>query len=108
MPYHFVAVEATTMDCASIILPMTPPDGAAAIRTGLSPSCCALIFCKPPNRTLEDVSDPVSATPSHPIIAPKNGWEYASLRKRQPKVASVPEYLVTKPNANMQAIVSSE
>src|ERR671910_190048 len=25
-PYHLVAVEATTMLCASIILPITPPD----------------------------------------------------------------------------------
>ena len=37
-PYHLVAVEATTIDCASIILPMTPPDElAAAISTGLIP-----------------------------------------------------------------------
>ena len=73
-PYQRVAVEATTMLCASIILPMTPPELlAAAIRIGLRPSCCALIFCRPPNSTLDAVSEPVSATPSQPSSVPKNG-----------------------------------
>jgi hypothetical protein len=73
-PYHLVAVEATTIDCASIILPITPPDElAAAIRTGLKPSCSAEVFCKPPNKTLDAVSDPVSATPSQPSRVPKKG-----------------------------------
>ena len=39
-PNQLVAVEATTIDCASIILPITPPDElAAAIRIGDRPSC---------------------------------------------------------------------
>ena len=55
-PNQFVAVEATTMLWASIILPITPPElFAAAISTGDRPSCSALIFCKPPNSTLEEV-----------------------------------------------------
>src|SRR3981081_460271 len=73
-PNQLVAVEATTIDCASIILPMTPPDElAAAIRIGDRPSCSEVIFCKLPNSTLEAVSDPVSATPSHPSKVPKKG-----------------------------------
>src|SRR3974377_559853 len=73
-PNQLVAVEATTIDCASIILPMTPPDEfAAAIRTGDRPSCCEVIFCRLPNSTLDAVSDPVSATPSQPSSVPKNG-----------------------------------
>src|SRR3981189_2172058 len=73
-PYQLVAVEATTIDCASIILPMTPPDEfAAAIRTGEMPSCCDVIFCRLPNRIFDDVSDPVSATPSQPSKVPKKG-----------------------------------
>ena len=59
---------------ASIILPMTPPVLlAVTISTGLKPSCCAVIFCRLPNRTFELVSEPVSATPSHPSNAAKNG-----------------------------------
>src|SRR5216683_4590033 len=66
-PNQLVAVEATTIDCASIILPITPPEElAAAIRIGDKPSCSAVIFCNPPNSTFEAVSEPVSATPSQP------------------------------------------
>src|ERR1700748_1061721 len=73
-PYQLVAVEATTIDCASIILPITPPDEfAAAIKIGDRPSCCDVIFCRLPNSTFEAVSDPVSATPSQPSSVPKNG-----------------------------------
>src|SRR5256885_13197543 len=69
-----VAVEATTMDCASIILPITPPELLAApMRLGDRPSCSAATFCMPPNSTFDAVSEPVSATPSQPIRVPKKG-----------------------------------
>ena len=59
---------------ASIILPITPPvELAVVMRIGLSPSCCAVIFCRLPKSTFELVSEPVSATPSQPSIAAKNG-----------------------------------
>src|SRR6201991_1513758 len=74
-PYQLVAVEATTIDCASIILPITPPEElAAAIRIGDRPSCSEVIFCRLPNSTLEAVSDPVSATPNQPSSVPKKGY----------------------------------
>src|SRR6266853_6260336 len=73
-PYQLVAVEATTIDWASIILPITPPDELAApIRIGDSPSCSEVIFCRLPNRMLEAVSEPVSATPSQPSRVAKKG-----------------------------------
>src|SRR6202012_1728280 len=73
-PYQLVAVEATTIDCASIILPMTPPDElAAAISTDDMPNCSDVIFCRLPNRMFDAVSDPVSATPNQPSSVPKNG-----------------------------------
>src|SRR5436305_15013468 len=73
-PNQLVAVEATTIDCASIILPMTPPDELAPlIRIGDRPSCSEVIFCKPPNRTFDVVSVPVSATPRQPSNVPHNG-----------------------------------
>src|SRR6202011_4165048 len=74
-PNQLVAVEATTIDCASIILPMTPPDEfAAPIRIGERPSCSEVIFCRLPNSTFEAVSDPVSATPTQPSKVPKKGY----------------------------------
>src|SRR3954453_23429597 len=91
-PNQLVAVEATTIDCASIILPMTPPDEfAAPIRIGERPNCSEVIFCRLPNSTgkrpicsevifykfpnsrFEPVSEPVSATPSQPSSVPKKG-----------------------------------
>ena len=45
-PCCCVAAAATTMLWASIILPITPPElFAAAINTGLTPVCSAVILC---------------------------------------------------------------
>src|SRR5580700_2580804 len=108
-PNQLVAVEATTIDCASIILPMTPPDELAAhIRIGDSPSCSEVIFCNPPNSTLEAVSEPVSATPSQPKSVPKNGYSTPAPAKARPKVASMPENRVKVPIASIAAIVIKE
>src|SRR5947208_8035826 len=91
-PNQLVAVEATTIDCASIILPITPPDELAApIRIGDMPSCSEVIFCRLPKSTLEAVSDPVRATPSQPSKVPKNGYIQPVCAKARPSVASMPE-----------------
>src|SRR5258707_15626854 len=98
-PYQRVAVLATTIDCASIIFPITPPELlAAAIRVGLRPSCVAGIFCTLPNTTLEEVSEPVSATPSHPNIVPKKGHRNPVFGKARPRVAASPQYRVVNPS----------
>src|ERR1700722_3276877 len=95
-PTWLVAAVAIQMDWASVILPMTPPALLVAhMRMGLRLSCWAVIFCRPPKRTLEEVSLPVSATPSHPMKEPKNGKSQPVLVKAKPKTASMPEYLVT-------------
>src|SRR5258708_36863754 len=74
-PYQLVALEATTIDCASIILPITPPDELAApIRLGDRPSCSEAIFCRLPNSTLEAVAKPVSATPNQLSGLPRKGY----------------------------------
>src|SRR5205823_13941090 len=91
-PNQLVAVEATTIDCASIILPITPPEELAApIRIGDRPSCSEVIFCRLPNSTLDAVSDPVSATPSQPSSVPKNGYSTPVAPKAKPSGARNPE-----------------
>src|ERR1044072_1247448 len=108
-PNQLVAVEATTIDCASIILPITPPEELAAlIRIGASPSCSEVIFCRPPKSTFEAVSDPVSATPSQPSSAPKNGYSTPVCANASPSVASRPEKRVSVPMPSIAMIVSSE
>src|SRR6202163_1014303 len=108
-PYQLVAVEATTIDCASIILPMTPPDELAApIRIGDRPSCSEVIFCRLPNSTFEAVSDPVSATPSQPSSVPKKGYSTPVAANARQSVASTPDSRVRVPIASIAEIVISE
>src|SRR6201991_948770 len=108
-PNQLVAVEATTIDCASIILPITPPEElAAAIRIGDRPSCSEVIFCRLPNRMLEDVSDPVSATPNQPSSVPKKGYSTPVAANARPSVASTPDRRVKVPIASIAEIVISE
>src|SRR5882724_2472242 len=108
LPTWLVAAVATQIDCASTILPMTPPALlAAVIKTGSNPSCWAVIFCKLPNNAFDDVSLPVRATPNHPRKVPKNGKNHPVWVNASPKTASVPEYRVTKPNPSMAEMAST-
>ena len=88
-PYHSVAVLATTMLCASIIFPITPPQLLAdAIKVGDTPTCSAEILCKLPNNTLEEVSEPVSATPNQPT-APSTSVSCAAFpQPRAPRTST--------------------
>src|SRR6266542_3408120 len=83
-PYQRVAVLAATMLCASTILAITPPLLlAAAISVGLRPSCSAVIFCRLPKSTFEDVSDPVRAAPQPAQRPPEERVQHARLREGQ-------------------------
>src|ERR1700690_1780550 len=108
-PYQLVAVEATTIDWASIILPITPPEELAApISTDDRPSCSEVIFCRLPNRMFDAVSDPVSATPSQPSSVPKKGYSTPVAANARPSVASTPDNRVSVPIASIAEIVISE
>src|SRR5438132_10049350 len=105
LPTWFVADVATQMDCASTILPITPPaELAAHIRTGSRLSCCAVIRCRLPNKAFDEVSLPVSATPSQPKNVPKNGNSHPVRVNARPSTASKPEYRVVNPNPSMNEI----
>src|SRR5258707_9652129 len=108
-PYQLVAVEATTIDCASIILPITPPEEfAAPISTEERPSCSEVIFCRLPNRMFDAVSDPVSATPNQPSRVPKNGYSTRVAVKARPSVASTPDSGVSVHIARIAEILIGE
>ncbi len=80
------------IDCASTILPITPPAlFAAHIRTGSICSCCAVIRWRLPNRAFDDVSLPVKATPSQPRNVPKKGNHHPVRVNASPSTASSPE-----------------
>src|SRR5258705_13760216 len=63
--------------------------------------------CKLPNNAFDEVSLPVSATPSQPRNVPKNGKNHPVCVNARPKTASVPEYLVTKPSPSMAEMAST-
>ena len=68
MPCRPVALVPTARFRGLIIFPSTPPEELApTVRLGLSPICWAVTFWRLANRSLEEVSEPVSATLSHPI-----------------------------------------
>ena len=72
---------------------MTPPELLGSDqyrRPAESLSCCAEIFCKLPNSTLDDVSLPVRATPSQPMNGEKNGNNIPVEASAIPMVVSVP------------------
>src|SRR5260370_597355 len=77
---------------------------AAHMSTGSIPSCCEVIRCKLPNSALDDVSLPVSATPSQPRNVPKNGYAQPVRVNARPSTASSPEYRVTYPSPSMNEI----
>ncbi len=71
-------------------------------------SCCAVTRCRLPKRTFDDVSLPVNATPSQPMIGEKNGNKAPVPASAIPIVASLPLKRVIKPSASMRAIVTKE
>src|SRR5581483_5462802 len=66
LPVCCVAALETTMDWASIILPITPPALLAApISTALRPSCSAVTFCKLPNNAFDPAPRPGQTQPEY-------------------------------------------
>jgi hypothetical protein len=82
-----VALVPTARFWGLIIFPRTPRgEFAPTVSTGLTPICCAVTFCRLAKRALEEVSEPVSATPSHPMNEAKNGNRRPVAAKARPRV----------------------
>src|SRR5215216_6838195 len=87
LPWRPVELVPTARFCGLIILPNTPPEELApTAKTGLTPICWAVTFCRLAKRAFEEVSEPVSATPSHPMNEAKNGKRRPVVAKDRPKV----------------------
>src|SRR6059036_435550 len=108
LPTWSVADVATVMDCASTILPITPPaELAAHMRIGSSLSCCAVMRCRLPNKAFEEVSLPVRATPNQPRYVPKKGYSHPVRVNASPSTASSPEYRVVNPSPSMKEMATT-
>ncbi len=82
--------------CGEIIFPSTPPELlAAAMSVGDSPASSAALTWRAPKRALEDVSDPVTATPSQPISAERNAKKPPAPAAHRPRVTVWPDWFIT-------------
>src|SRR5215210_750833 len=92
--------------CGEIIFPSTPPELlAAASSVLLTPASFAAATCRPPNSALDDVSDPVTATPSQPIIGDRNANKDPAPAAHSPSVIVWPDWFITYASASTEATV---
>src|SRR5215213_8348101 len=105
-PWRPVALVPTARFCGEIIFPRTPPEELApTVRLGLRLSCWAVTFCKLANRAFEEVSEPVRATPSHPMIGAKNGNRKPVAAAARPRVKVMPAELSRNPGPRTETMV---
>ena len=87
-----VAASTMAMLCSEIIFP-SPPAAAleAAVSIGLRCSVPAVMTCRLPKSAFEEVSLPVTNTPSQPRNALKKGNSQPVAAQARPSVAIMPE-----------------
>ena len=82
--------------CGEIILPSTPPElFAAASRVGERPASLAAVTCSAPKSAFEEVSEPVTATPSQPISGDRNAKNAPAPAAQRPSVMVWPDWFIT-------------
>src|SRR6185312_11434614 len=87
LPCRFTAEAAIARFWGEIILPSTPPEElAAAIRVWDRFACWAAVICSTPKRELEEVSEPVTATPSQPRIGDRKAKKLPAPATHRPRV----------------------
>src|SRR3954453_16918615 len=92
--------------CGEIILPSTPPELlAAAISVGERSACLAAVTCSAPNSALDEVSEPVTATPNQPSSDERNAKAPPAPASHWPIVIVWPERFMTYAMASTQATV---
>src|SRR3954470_11628242 len=90
------AAAAMARFCGEIIFPSTPPELLdAAIRTWSRPACLAAFTCSAPNREFDDVSEPVTATPSQPRIGENPAKDPPAPAIQRPNVVVWPDAFIT-------------
>src|SRR5919204_2050249 len=92
--------------CGEIIFPNTPPEElAAAISVGLRPAFFAAVTCRAPNSELDDVSEPVTATPNQPMIGDRKANALPAPASHSPRVIVSPEKFMTNASESTDATV---
>src|SRR5688500_17114464 len=105
-PTRPTAAAPIAIDCGEIIFPVTPPEAfALTVTTGSTPRASADVDFNLQNKALEDVSDPVRNTPSHPRMGEKKGNRAPVPASAIAMVIDIPELFAMKANPTIDAIV---
>src|SRR5688572_476092 len=105
-PTRPTAAAPIAIDCGEIILPVTPPEAfALTVTTGSTPRVSAEVDCNLQNKALDDVSDPVRNTPSHPRMGEKNGNRAPVPASAIAMVMDIPELFAIKAKPTTEAMV---
>src|SRR3954454_10899671 len=92
--------------CGETILASVPPDEFdAANSVALRSADAAALICRAPKRALDDVSEPVTAVPSQPIMGEKTAKTAPAPASHVPMVSVWPESFMTYASANTEATV---
>src|ERR1700730_2212472 len=93
--------------CGEIILPSTPPELLpAAISAGASPALVAAVTCRAPKSEFEEVSDPVTATPSQPRMGEISANAPPTPAIQVPRVMVCPDAFITNASASTAITVT--
>jgi hypothetical protein len=78
---------------------------ALTVTTGSTPRVSADVACNLQNSALDEVSDPVRNTPSHPRIGEKKGNKIPVLARAIAIVIDIPELFAINANPTTEAMV---
>ena len=59
------------------------------------PASCAAVTCSAPNSALDEVSEPVTATPSQPISGDRKAKKSPAPAAQRPSVMVWPDWFIT-------------
>src|SRR5665648_180815 len=111
LPDILTAAAAIARFWGETILPSTPPEElAAAIRYGLIPTCLAAETCNAPKSEFDEVSEPVTATPSQPRRGEMSANAAPAPAIQLPSVPVWPEAFMTyaRPRTAMTVMIAAK
>ena len=106
LPTSPTEADPIAIDWGEIILPVTPPVAFdATVTSGSIPTAVADVYLSLQKRALDDVSEPVRKTPSHPSTGEKNGKRNPVPASAKAIVIDIPELFVINAKPKTEAMV---
>src|SRR4051812_28788778 len=107
LPARPTAAAPMARFCGETIFASTPPELlAAASSVGDRSAFFAAVTCSAPNREFVEVSDPVTAVPSQPMIGDRKAKNPPAPAAQVPRVIVWPERFITYASASTEQTVT--